>query len=339
MGLARGVESSMSLSEKVPLMREGANGRNVVVGVAYIVTLPIWLVFLPVIVFALVWRDYGGIASSMSSVPGISAGGGVASGVVAFVICLGLFGIIGAASSGGAAPGPSGLDTAGEDGDEPTATSVPNTGEPAADGGSDTPTSTRSPTPTTAPTPTPAPDGASYSLSGSGNDVTDVFDTEGGLVVFDLGHSGSSNFQVWAINSAGTKELLVNDIGTYDGKVALYLPSDTWRLEVTADGTWRTEVTQPRFNEQDIEALPAEADGEHAAWFGPFEFDGSTKVTFEITGDSHAAVWLTNHNGEKVDLLHNEIGPYEGTALVTDSGVGLIIVDTDSAKWRIEIGG
>lgn len=257
--------------------------------------------------------------------------------------------VIGAAGSGGDEPGPTGTDTTGEDGDGPTATSVSNDGEPVADGGTDTPTTTQSPTSTPTPTvkstppttttPTPAPDGESYTLSGSGNDVTDSFDTEGGLVVFDFEHSGSSNFQVWAVNRAGNKELLVNDIGTYDGKVALYLPSDTWRLEVTADGAWDSDVTQPRFNEQDIESLPAKADGKQAAWFGPFEFEGNTKVTFEIKGDSHAAVWLTNPNGEKVDLLHNEIGPYKGTALVTDSGIGLVIVDTDSAEWRIEIGG
>jgi hypothetical protein len=231
------------------------------------------------------------------------------------------------------------VESTGEDGDGPTATPVSIEGETATDGGTDTPTPTQSPAPTTATTPTPAPAGESYTLSGSGNDVTDSFDTQGGLAVFDFEHDGNSNFQVWAVNNAGDKELLVNDIGTYDGEVALYLPSDTWRLEVKADGQWNSAVTQPRFNEQNIESLPAEADGEQAAWFGPFEFEGSTEVTFEITGDSHAAVWLTNTNGETVDLLHNEIGPYSGTALVTDSGVGLIIVDTDSAEWRIEIGG
>ena len=262
--------------------------------------------------------------------------------------------IVGVVSSIGDEPEPTGLDTSGEDEDELTATSVSNEGETVTDGGTDTLTATQSPTPTSiasetsptltesAPTPTstpaPAPDGESYTLSGSGNDVTDSFTTEGGLVVFDFEHDGTSNFQVQAVNSVGDEQYLVNEIGTYDGEVALYLPSDTWRLEVTADGTWNTGITQPRFNEQDIESLPTEANGKHAAWFGPFAFEGSTEVTFEIYGDSHAAVWLTNHQGEKVDLLHNEIGPYEGTALVTDTGNGLIIVDSDSAEWRIRIG-
>lgn len=203
----------------------------------------------------------------------------------------------------------------------------------------DTPADTETPTPTPTATPEPAEDGASYSLSGSGNDVTESFETEGGLVVFDFDHDGSSNFQVQAINENGDEEYLVNEIGTYDGQVALALPSGEWTLDVTADGSWSADVTQPRFNEQDIEDLPEEASGEHAAWFGPFEFEGTTEVTFVIEDDSQASVWLATHQGEQVDLLHNEIGPYEGTALITDDGVGLIIIDTDSAEWRIEIGG
>jgi len=263
-----------------------------------------------------------------------------------------LFGIIGAAVPGGEDPGQADTSQAGQDIDEPTDTADANERDAASDGGTNTltataterptptaePTRTESPTPTATPTPVPAPDGESYSFSGSGNDVTDPFSTQGGLVVFDFEHDGSSNFQVKAVNSAGDEEFLVNEIETYDGEVAIYLPSDDWRLDITADGSWSADVTQPRFNENDIKPLPASADGEHAAWFGPFEFQGSTEVTFEIKDDSQASVWLATHEGGKVDLLHNEIGPYEGTALVTDSGVGLIIVDTDSAKWRIEIG-
>jgi hypothetical protein len=160
---------------------------------------------------------------------------------------------------------------------------------------------------------------------------------EGGLVVIHFQHDGSSNFQVQAVNSNGDEEYLVNEIGSYDGEVALYLPSEEYKLDITADGSWSADVTQPRFNSQDVEDLPASADGEHAAWFGPFEFEGGEEVTFEIEGDAQAGVWLATHEGEKVDLLHNEIGPYEGSTLVTDSGVGLIIVETDSANWKIEI--
>lgn len=289
--------------------------------------------------------------------PGHFKGGGFTSGAVAFVVCIVLFGAISAAAPSVDDPGQTNESETGQSVGAATGTPVAPESTPVADGGSEisrsssTPSPTASPTPTETPTPTPeptptatstpepAPDGESYSFSGSGNDVTDSFSTEGGLVVFDFEHDGSSNFQVQAVNPDGEKEFLINEIGGYDGQVALYLPSDSWRLEVTADGGWNAAVTQPRFNQQDIKSLPAEADGEHAAWFGPFEFQGSTEVEFVIEDDSQAAVWLATSQGERVDLLHNEVGPYEGTALVTDSGIGLIVVDTSSADWRIKIGG
>ena len=185
--------------------------------------------------------------------------------------------------------------------------------------------------------PPPAPDGESYQFNGNGNDVTDHFATEGGLVTIEFEHDGDSNFQVQAVDGEGNTEFLVNEIGGYDGTVALNMAQNDWRLDVTADGDWSAHVEQPRFNEADIQGLPAEASGKHAAWFGPYEFDGSQEVTFEIVGDRQASVWLRTTDGRIVDLLHNEIGPYEGSALVTNSGYGLIVVDTDSAEWRIEI--
>ena len=185
--------------------------------------------------------------------------------------------------------------------------------------------------------PPPAPDGDSYRFNGNGNDVTDRFTTEGGLVTIAFEHDGNSNFQVQAVDGEGNTEFLVNEIGTYDGTVALNMAQNDWRLDVTADGDWSASVEQPRFNEEDVKDLPAEASGEHAAWFGPYEFDSSQQVTFEIESDHHAAVWLRTTDGRNVDLLHNEIGPYEGSALVRNSGYGLIVVDTDSAEWRIEI--
>jgi len=263
--------------------------------------------------------------------------------VVAFILCVVLIGLISAVLPGDGDTGQNPSNAASQDTPVPT----PTESGAVADGGTEAPTAeptpiptpTPEPTPTPTPTPVPAQDGDSYDFSGSGNDVTDRFETKGGLVVFDFEHDGDSNFQIQAVNNGGDEEFLVNEIGTYDGEVALYLPAGEWRLDVTADGDWSADVTQPRFNSQDLKSLPAEAEGEHAAWFGPFKFEGSTEVTFVIEDDSQAAVWLATHQGEKVDLLHNEIGPYEGTALVTDEGIGLIIVDTDSAEWRIEIGG
>lgn len=201
----------------------------------------------------------------------------------------------------------------------------------------DTPTATEASTPTATPEPTPAPDGESYSFSGTGGDATDSFATEGGLVVIHFSHDGDSNFQVQAISSDGDEEYLVNAIGDYDGRVALSLPADEYRLDVTADGSWTAEVTQPRFSAAEVEDIPASASGTHADYMGPFEFEGTTEVHVELQNDRQMAVWLTGVNGERVDLLFNEIGPAEDTVLVTQEGHGLLVIETDAGEWQVEI--
>lgn len=348
----------MSVTELVPGMRPGSTVRNAAVVVVYLFFIYLW----PLIAAVVIGTNRHGAADKLSRLPGVSEGGGAISALVAFagttVIITIVLGLLGAGGNeGDTAPDSPDAGTSGDTSGSTDAAGDREENTVATDGGTEseamtetdtptptetatgTPTETATETPTETATPEPAEDGASYSFSDEGNDVTDSFTTEGGLVTIAFEHDGESNFQVQAVRSDGEQKHLVNEIGTYDGEVALYLPSSDWNLEVTADGSWSADIEQPRFNDQDIKNLPAEASGEHAAWFGPFEFEGTTEVTFEITDDSQASVWLADHHGQNVDLLHNEIGPYEGTALVTNEGVGLIIVDTDSAEWRIEIGG
>lgn len=334
----------MPLSERLPGFQPGATGRNVIVAVVYIVLLPLWLVLLPFIVGAFVWRDSYGWAAELSRLPGISPDGGAKAGLVSFAYVFVLLAVLGSATGGsGDAPTPSEGTAGVDDGTTPAVTAEPtptptpeSTPEPTP---IPTPESTPEPTPTPTPEPTPAPDEASYSFSGSGGDVTGDFDTAGGLVVFDLSHSGSSNFIVYAVDSDGNEELLANHIGDYDGRVAVALPADNYVLQVDAEGPWQAEVTQPRFSTAEVEPLPASATGAHAEYFGPYEFEGRTEVTIRVTNSAHAAVWLTTVDGQQVDLLANDVGPYEQTTLVRQSGHGLIAIDSDSAEWAIEIGG
>lgn len=346
----------MSFTEAIPGMNPGSTIRNVVIALIYLPLIFLW----PFIAAYVVARNRGGAAESLSSIPGISEDGGIVAGVIAFAAMFVLLGLIGAVLPGGdtdtagdgtdiestdggvdeGATGESGSDggsTSDSDGSDGSDGSGGSDGSSDSDDSSSSDGTSGSDDDTTDDSPPPAPDGESYQFDGSGNDVSDQFATAGGLVTIDFEHTGESNFQVQAVGSGGEEEFLVNDIGNYDGTVALYLPEDDWRLDITADGDWSATVEQPRFNASDVESLPAEASGEHAMWFGPYEFDGSQEVTFEITNDAQAAVWLRDTNGQNADLLHNEIGPYEGSALVTDTGRGLIVVETNAAEWRIEI--
>jgi len=357
----------MSLTEAIPGMAPGSTIRNVVIALIYLPFMFLW----PFIGAYIVARNRGGAAESLSVVPGIADDGGVVAGVVAFVGILVAISVLVVALPGvddTADDGPevssttdgvdsdtsdattdesSSTDSADSSGGDETddSTDGDSTDSDSTDGGSTDDGSTSDSTDDGSTddssaednSPPPASDGESYSFSGSGNDVTDGFESEGGLVTVAFEHDGESNFQVQAISSDGSEEYLVNDIGTYDGTVALNLPAGEWQFDVTADGSWSAGVEQPRFNQNDLEGLPASQEGEHSAWMGPIEFSGGEEVTFEITNDAQAAVWLRDTDGRRVDLLHNEIGPYEGSALVTNDGVGIITIDTDSAEWRIEI--
>ena len=74
------------------------------------------------------------------------------------------------------------------------------------------------------------------SFSGKGCYVTDLF--ENSSAVWRFTHDGSSNFAVWLYSTNG-RDLLINEIGRYDGKKILNVPSDSYAiLVIEADGYW-----------------------------------------------------------------------------------------------------
>jgi hypothetical protein len=75
----------MAFATYVPGMREGATKRNVALGVVYVLLLPVLSTLAFVWVPVYVGTDYNGVARELSSIPGISPGGGLRTGVVTFV--------------------------------------------------------------------------------------------------------------------------------------------------------------------------------------------------------------------------------------------------------------
>lgn len=213
----------------------------------------------------------------------------------------------------------------------PTATREPTPTE------SPTPTPTATPSPTPTPEPTPAPDGPSYAFRASGNAATETFYVEGGLVEFDLAHSGQSHFAIWLLNDRGEREeLLVNTIGSWDGRVVMNLPEGDYLLDIAADGTWNANVRQPRYSTVEVKSLPQSMSDDDSNYIGPIYVDGLTRVSFVGQDDDHYGVWLLNHRGNNVDLLFNEIGPFEGSTAFGGEGVALIQVDTNG-RWKMVI--
>jgi hypothetical protein len=78
---------------------------------------------------------------------------------------------------------------------------------------------------------------ASSAFGATGDNVVRVDPPVDGLLTADVSHTGVSNFAIIGYGG-GTfgQELLVNEIGTYNGEVLI--ASGTFLLEVTADGDW-----------------------------------------------------------------------------------------------------
>lgn len=78
------------------------------------------------------------------------------------------------------------------------------------------------------------------SFEGHGPYVTDMFSATSG--VWHITHNGRSNFAIWLYTSDG-RDLLVNEIGNYEGNKLLTIPSGSNALLVIeADGDW--SITQ-----------------------------------------------------------------------------------------------
>lgn len=150
----------------------------------------------------------------------------------------------------------------------------------------------------------------------------------GGLVTAT--HKGSSNFSISVldVDNQSTGDLLVNEIGKYQGTTAYGISSlggEPAKLEVTADGAWTIEIL-PLASAPAL-TLPASGSGD-----GVFRYDGDT------------ADWNIQHKGKSnfvvlqtadfmPNLAVNEIGNYDGKVPM-QAGPSVVVIQADG-KWSI----
>lgn len=95
--------------ERLPGMEAGRRGRNLVVGIGYLLAVPIAIAALPLLALGVVATNYRGIARRLSDLPGITHGGGTKAGVVAgayaFVLWAVVLSVVVSGSFVGAGPG------------------------------------------------------------------------------------------------------------------------------------------------------------------------------------------------------------------------------------------
>ncbi len=182
---------------------------------------------------------------------------------------------------------------------------------------------------------------APIQLSGNGQTATQVFTLEKGISIFEITHTGGeSNFSVILRKSNGEwVDLLVNEIGNYSGKKAVGIDSKgTYLLDIEADGNWTVNITQPRPSSGVKKPINFTGTGDDVPQFMYFKKKGLARFNMSHSGESNFVVWLFNEKGNRVDLLVNEIGNYNGSTSVRIPKKGVYLLDiTADGSWSISI--
>lgn len=232
---------------------------------------------------------------------------------------------------------------------------TPPTEAPPATSPTGQPTTSEEPEPTSPPTtiPQPTPEPEPIEFSGEGDDVSSEFMLEEGVTIITMTHDGDSNFAIELLDdTGGYVDLLVNEIGSFDGTSAIGVRDNniigakpgTHVLNITADGNWTVLIEQPRPTSGEI--LPFNLTGKGCG-ITPFFVLDEGLTTFEMThdGDSNFALTLFSASGEYVDLIVNEIGSYSGKQAIgvkhnniigARPGIHILSIIADG-KWTLSI--
>lgn len=171
-------------------------------------------------------------------------------------------------------------------------------------------------------------------LNGRGDDVVSL-EKPDVPAILHLTHQGSSNFVVINYDANGeTIDLLVNEIGRYDGVRPLdfAVGESTDRLEIQADGSW-TAVVEPVTAAKSVAVPNSGYDGRGDAVLRLTGSDPDT-ATFSHGGDSN---FVVQAYGNTRHLLVNEIGDYNGTVIVPRDTVVLEVIA--DGRWHMVVTG
>ena len=172
-----------------------------------------------------------------------------------------------------------------------------------------------------------------------GQQASSKFNLNQGLSIFSMTHDGSSHFSIWLLDNSGNKtELLVNDLGSFDGSKAVGISdAGVYILDISADNNWNVVITQPTPDTEMALPLTLSAKGQQASQF--FKLN-SGLTTFKMThdGSSHFSIWLLDSSGNKTELLVNDVGSFDGSKAVGISDAGVYVLDISAdGNWTVNI--
>ncbi|MDD1709604.1 MAG: hypothetical protein LUQ37_01700, partial [Methanoregulaceae archaeon] len=151
-------------------------------------------------------------------------------------------------------------------------------------------------------------------LNGLGDDVKSFSASGTGLRVFTINHNGDSSFYLDLKDSQGKHiEYLASEYGPYSGKTSVQLGSANYYLDIDTSGPWSIEIT-PSVTEH---ALPSgssivlQGSGDDVKAFASTG-TGIRIFTINHNGDSSFYLDLKDSEGEHIEYLASEYGPYSG---------------------------
>lgn len=144
-------------------------------------------------------------------------------------------------------------------------------------------------------------------------------------------HDGSGSFSVKALDENGEfTDLAANEIGRYSGEHLWDRWEDIRYVEINADGNWTVEfVPLSHAIAMDIANGNGSTDAVRAV-----SVPEARQIRLTHSGSGSFAVIARDANGEYLKLLANEIGSYDGTAVVP-TGTAYLEITADGA-WTTQ---
>jgi len=177
-------------------------------------------------------------------------------------------------------------------------------------------------------------------ISGTSDDVVAFSAIGTDPRIFNLEYSGASNFAVVLKDSQGNwMDLLANEIGPYTGITSAQLTSGNYYLDIIASGPWSigivpsvTEISPPIYD------TPSKLSGfgNDVVAFSANETDLRT-FNIEYSGTENFVLVLEDGQGNWIELLANEVGPYTGSTSVQLATGNYSLNITASGPWSVEI--
>ena len=164
-------------------------------------------------------------------------------------------------------------------------------------------------------------------MTGTGDGVVDI-PSPGSPCLMEIHNSGSSNFAVHTVDASGENvDLLINEIGQYDGVVTDYTDYATpTMLSIHSSGNWSVTF-RPMSSMQKLDN-GAQLWGDNVVYI---DESSLSKVSIVNNGESNFVVKAIGM--DKSDLLVNEIGNYTGT-VIWNQPQSFFIVHS-SGQWTI----